>query len=105
MSARALVVVPIVVFVIAGCGGEKSDVSGGVDAINKELATQGAQLDCPKEVDGGEGAEFDCDLKGTQTGKSAKVKMKIVKQGGDLAVDFAGDRAEVQKAIQTVTAG
>jgi hypothetical protein len=95
----------VLAFAAAGCGGEKSDVSGGVDAINKELTAQNAKLDCPKQVDGGEGAKFDCTLKGTQTGKSEKVKMKIVKQNGSLAVDFADDRAAVQSKLQQVTAG
>jgi N-methylhydantoinase B/oxoprolinase/acetone carboxylase alpha subunit len=97
-------VLPVAAILIAGCGGERSNVSGGVDQVNTELAKQGAKLDCPKEVDGGEGAKFDCTLKGTQTGKSTKVKMKIVKSGGSLAVDFNGSAAEVQAAIKQVTA-
>lgn len=104
---RRLIAVPVLLvgLAVAGCGGEKSDVSGGVNAINQELAQQGARLDCPKEVDGGEGATFDCDLKGIRTNKTAKVKMKIVKENDDLAVDFAGSRAEVQAAIRRVTTG
>jgi N-methylhydantoinase B/oxoprolinase/acetone carboxylase alpha subunit len=96
-------VLPVAAVLIAGCGGERSNVSGGVDQVNAELAKQGAQLDCPKEVDGGEGATFECTLKGTQTGKSAKIKMKIVKDKGALAVDFAGSRTEVQAALKQVT--
>jgi hypothetical protein len=106
MNVRRLAVVPVLLaFFAAGCGGEKSNVSGGVNAINQELAQQGARLDCPKEVDGGEGATFDCDLKGIRTNKSTKIKMKIVKENGDLAVDFAGERAAVQAAIKQVTTG
>ena len=104
MIVRRLVAVPVVLAaLIAGCGGEKSDVSGGVNAINQELAQQGARLDCPEEVDGGEGATFECDLRGTQTNKSTKIQMRIVQEGGDLAVDFAGTRAQVQAAIRRVT--
>jgi N-methylhydantoinase B/oxoprolinase/acetone carboxylase alpha subunit len=106
MNVRRLAVVPVLLALfVAGCGGEKSNVSGGVKAINQELAQQGARLDCPKEVDGGEGATFECDLKGIRTNKSAKIKMKIVKENGDLAVDFAGTRAQVQAAIRQVTTG
>lgn len=101
---RILALAPIVLALLAGCGGDESDVSGGVAAVNQELASQGARLDCPKEVDGGAGAEFECDLEGTQTGKSTKVKMRIVEEGGSLAVDFAGGRPEVQRALRQVTA-
>lgn len=100
---RSFAVFPVAAVLIAGCGGSRSNVSGGVGQVNTELAKQGAQLDCPKEVDGGEGATFDCTLKGTQTGKSTKIKMKIVKSGGSLAVDFNGQAAEVQAAIKQVT--
>ena len=101
-----LAVLPILLaLALAACGGEKSDVSGGVDAVNRELVAQDAQLDCPKEVDGGEGTEFGCTLRGTKSNRSAKIDMKIVKEGGELAVDFAGDRAQVQRALRQVTAG
>ena len=104
MNARRLAAVPVLLAAFAaGCGGEKSDVSGGVNAINQELAQQGARLDCPKEVDGGEGATFDCTLRGTRTNKSAPIKMKIVKENDELAVDFAGSRAQVQATIRRVT--
>lgn len=88
--------------VAAGCGGEKTDVSQGVDKLNSQiLSQQGAELDCPDEVDGGEGATFDCTLKATKGGKSADVKMKIVKEGGDLAVDIA-DSNQFEKALAQV---
>lgn len=88
---------------LAGCGGEKSDVSGGVDAINRELAAQGARLDCPDEVEGGEGAQFECELRGTRTNKTTKVTMRIVEENGELAIDFAGARPAVQRALRQVT--
>lgn len=84
-----------------GCGGEKTDVSAGVGELNKQLSAQGAALDCPKEIDGGEGAEFECTLKGTEGGKESKVKLKVVKENGDLAVDIA-DQAQFQSALQSI---
>ena len=90
--------------VAAGCGGEKTDVSQGVNQFNTDiLANQGASLDCPKEVDGGEGTTFDCKLKSTKDdSKSADVQLKIVKQGGNLAVQKA-DEAAFAKALAQVT--
>ena len=90
--------------VAAGCGGEKTDVSQGVEKLNSQvLSQQGAELDCPKEVDGGEGATFDCTMKSTTGDESAKVKMKIVKEGGDLAVDI-DNAADFEKALEQVAA-
>ena len=83
-----------------GCGGETTDVSAGTDDFNKELAAEGASLDCPKEVDGGEGTEFECTLKG-ESGKTSKVKLKVVKQDGDLAVDIV-DQAAFDNSRQEV---
>lgn len=83
-----------------GCGGEKTDVSAGTEDFNKELAAEGSKLECPKEIDGGEGTEFECTLKG-QSGKASKVKLKVVKQGEDLAVDVA-DQAAFDNARQEV---
>jgi hypothetical protein len=106
MIARRLAATTVpLALLFAGCGGDKSNVSGGVKAINQELARQNARLDCPTEVDGGAGATFQCDLRGTKTNKSTKIKMKIVKENGDLAVDFADNRARVQAAIRQVTGG
>jgi hypothetical protein len=82
-----------------GCGGETTDVSAGTADFNKELAQEGSKLDCPKEVDGGEGTEFECTLTGK--GGEEKVKLKVVKQGGDLAVDTA-DQAAFDTARQKV---
>ena len=87
---------------IVACGGEKTDVSGGVDKLNQTLAAGNVELDCPKTVDGGEGTTFDCTVKSKQGGgKEAKVKLKVVKQGGDLAVDI-DDQAAFGRAIQQV---
>src|SRR5688572_7920032 len=83
------VVAALSVFAIA-CGEERTDVSQGVDKLNSQvLSQQGAELDCPDEVDGAEGATFDCTMKSTSGDKTAEVKMKIVEEGGDLAVDIA----------------
>jgi hypothetical protein len=102
---RARLVLPCVgaALFLAACGGERTDVSQGVKNINDQvLSSQGASLDCPKEIDGGEGATFDCKLKGTETGKEASVKMKVTKQGKDLAVDIA-DQPAFQTALTQVT--
>jgi protein-tyrosine-phosphatase len=99
----ALALVTVAAFVAAGCGGTKTDVSGGVDNLNQRLTQQGipAKLDCPKQVDGGAGTEFDCTLAATQGGKSTKVKMQVQKEGKNLVVDVK-DQATFEKAIQTV---
>jgi len=75
-----------------GCGA-KTDVSAGVEDFNKDLAGEGLALDCPKEVKGGEGTEFDCTLKGTRNGKSVPVKLKVAKEEGDLVIDAADQKA------------
>jgi hypothetical protein len=90
---------------VAACGGERTDVSAGVQKINDDLlAPQGAALECPKEIDGGEGAEFECTLKATEGDASSKVKMKVTKQGDALAVDVA-DQAAFSKALAGIIGG
>ena len=92
----------VVVGVAAGCGGETTDVSGGVKDLNNDLKGQGAELDCPKEVDGGEGTEFECTLKATEGDTSEKVDLKVDKEGDDLVVNVV-DRAKFDAALQKVT--
>lgn len=88
---------------VAGCGGEKTDVSAGIDKLNSQiLSQQGAELDCPDEIDGGEGTEFDCTMKALEGDASAPVKMKVVKEDGELAVDIA-DEAQFDKALAEVS--
>lgn len=89
---------------LAACGEERSDVSAGVDAMNRELGREGVRLDCPDEVDGAARATFHCQLKGAQTRRTVRVEMRIVEEDGDLAVDFAGERERVRTAIAQVTA-
>jgi hypothetical protein len=90
---------------VAGCGGTKTDVSAGVDEFNSAvLAAQGAELDCPKEIDGGEGTEFECDLNATEGEGSEKVKLKVTKEGDNLAVDVS-DKDAFNEALATVTGG
>jgi len=88
--------------VVNGCGTEVTDVSQAVDGINKELESVGASIDCPgeKEV---EGDTFECDLKGKESGKTAKVMLKIVGKEKD-TVDIA-DQAAYDKALQEVVGG
>ena len=93
----------IAALAVAGCGGEKTDVSQGVDKLNSQiLQPQGAKLECPDEVDGGEGTTFECTMKATSGNASAPVTMKIVKEDGELAVDLA-DEQEFDKALAKVT--
>ena len=98
MSILALVAAGAVA---AGCGGEVTDVSQGVDELNKVLGQQGARLDCPDEIDGGEGATFDCTMQSTKGDVSAPVTMKIVEEEGELAVDHADER-EFRQAIEKI---
>lgn len=89
--------------VAAACGGEKTDVSGGVDNLNERLTQQGipAKLECPDEVDGGEGTEFECTLKANEGGKEEKLQMEVQKEGDDLVVDVK-DQAAFEKALASV---
>jgi hypothetical protein len=89
-GGAALVLSAALVFA-TGCG--KTDISKGVDDFNNALSADGLTLDCPKEVKGGEGTEFDCTLKSTRNGKSAPVKLKIGKEEGDLVIDAADQKA------------
>jgi hypothetical protein len=101
----ALALTAVIAAVASGCGGEKTDVSKGIDSYNERLTQQGipAELDCPKEVDGAAGTEFECTLKATEGDKSAKVKMEIRKEDKDLIV-IEKDQKAVERAIQTVVA-
>jgi hypothetical protein len=100
-AAPALAALTIVI--AAGCGGEKTDVSEGVENLNERLSQQAvpAKLECPDEVDGAEGTEFDCDLKASEGDKSQKVKMEISKEGDDYVVDVK-DQASFERALATV---
>ena len=81
----ALALLSITAVVVAGCGGKETDVSGGIDSYNERLTQQGipAKLECPKEVDGGEGTKFECTLKANQGGKEEKVQMEVQKEGDE----------------------
>jgi hypothetical protein len=87
----------------AGCGGETTDVSQGVASINKDLARQKVRLSCPKSIDGGAGAVFTCTLTNTRNHQSTKIKLKVVKQGGKLAVAPVNAKA-YPKALQRIGA-
>jgi hypothetical protein len=101
--SAALALVSVTAVVAAGCGGEKTDVSGGVDNLNERLTQQGipAKLDCPKEVDGGEGTKFECTLKANEGGKEEKIQMEVQKEGDDLVVDVQ-DQQAFEKALASV---
>ena len=103
-SRGGLAVVLASMAVAAGCGGEKTDVSQGVANINKDLLNgQSVRLGCPKEVDGGEGTVFTCTITNTRNKKSTKLKMKVTKQNGQLAVDINSEK-EFQKALERIGA-
>ena len=64
-AGRLLLAVSVVAgALIAGCGGEESDLSGAIADSNKNLAQNGVTLDCPKTVDGGDGTKVKCTLTG-----------------------------------------
>ncbi|HEX8744263.1 MAG TPA: DUF4333 domain-containing protein [Thermoleophilaceae bacterium] len=90
---------------VAGCGGEKTDVTAGVDNLNERLSQQSipAKLQCPDEVDGADGTEFDCTLEATEGDKKEKIKMEISKDGDDYVVDVK-DQAGFERAVATVAA-
>ena len=97
---KNLLSLPVLLAVLAaGCGTEKIDVSGGVENLNSQFAGSGVSIDCPKEIEGGEGTEFDCTLKAA--GTSEKVKLKVVKEEGELKVG-AANQAEFDKAVEKV---
>lgn len=87
----------------AGCG-EKTDVSQGVEETNKQLAAQGAELDCPDEVDGGEGTKFDCDLKSTTGDASETIELEVTKTGDAYGIETV-DRAKFNEALAKVAGG
>ncbi len=104
LARRLAILAPLAVAaaIAAGCGGDKTDVSQGVEELNQTFGQSGVKIDCPDEVDGGEGTEFECTLSGN--GKEEKVKLKVVKQGDDLAVDVA-DQADFQRKLGSVAGG
>jgi len=78
-ARHCLPLIAATALIAIGCAGETTDISAAVDDTNKNL--QGAAtLSCDDEIDGGEGTEFDCTLKG-KGGKTATVKLKIIKDG------------------------
>ena len=99
-TARHALAVTLAAGALAGCG-STTDVSGGVEDTNKDLAAQGAKLECPKEVSGGEGTEFDCKMISSDGSKSIDVKLKVIKQGDDLALAPVSE-TEYNKAIGEV---
>ena len=101
--ALALALVSASAVVAAGCGGKKTDVSGGIDTYNERLSDQGipAKLECPDEVDGHEGTEFECTLEAEQGGRKEEITMEVGKEGDDLIV-IEKDEAALERAIRTV---
>jgi hypothetical protein len=90
----------------AGCGGDKTDVSAVVDTYNDRLSQRGflGRLECPDEVEGREGTEFECTLRAEQGGQTEKVTMEIRKEGDDI-IAMEKDPQEFERAVQTVAGG
>ena len=100
----SLAVVLVSMVAAFGCGSETTDVSQGVANINKDLLNgQGVQLDCPKEVEGAEGTVFTCTLTNRRNKQKTKMRMKVTKQGEDLAVDINSEK-EFERALQKIGA-
>lgn len=89
--------------VAAGCGGETIDVSKGVESINKTLTGQHVHLTCPKTVNGGAGKVFTCTLANTRNHQSTKLRLKVIKQKGQLTVVPVSNK-EASKALQRIGA-
>lgn len=79
-------------------------MSGGVKQIEDNLLQGKATLDCPKEIDGGEGTVFDCTLKATSGDTQEKVQLKVAKENGELAVALA-DPKKFGAAVANVVSG
>jgi hypothetical protein len=107
MKARwrsgGLAVVLVSLATAVGCGGETTDVSQGVDSINKDLAKQRLRLACPKSVNGSAGKVFTCTLTNTRNSKSTKMRLKVAKQNGKLAVAPVNGK-EFPAALQRIGA-
>jgi hypothetical protein len=102
----ALALAGLVAVAGAGCGGKKTDIADAIDARNDAFQQQGVpvRLECPDEVDGHNGTEFDCDLVASRGGGKEKVRMKIDEEGDDLTVDFKDTAAFERTAAQLAAA-
>jgi hypothetical protein len=78
---HALSVAAVATLFAVGCGGETYDITAAVADTNRTLKENKATIDCPSEVDGPVGTKFDCTLKGDESGKTAPVKLEIIKDG------------------------
>lgn len=105
-TAATLALAALAAVLAAGCGGEKTDIGDAIDARNEAFQQQGVpvKLDCPDQVDGQEGTEFDCDLVASTGGDKKKVRMKIDNEGDDLTVDFKDTAAFERTAAQLAAA-
>src|SRR4051794_16363219 len=95
---RILAVSALAGALIVGCGGEETDISGAIADSNKNLAQNGASIDCPKKVDGGDGTKVKCTIKGKETGKTAPLELKV--QNGALV---PVDQQAYEAAVHQVT--
>jgi hypothetical protein len=79
--SSTLSVTAVAALFAVGCGGVTTDITAAVKDTNTNLKPNGVTMTCPDEVDGDTGTKFDCTLKGTKSGKSEKVNLKLIKDG------------------------
>ena len=82
------------------CGDDTVSTDEAVQAFNRQVEVREVRLMCPEEVDGAS-KEFDCQLQGTKTGKTATVKMAPLERESDV-LDVA-DSAAFRNAVAEVT--
>ncbi len=70
-----------------------------METFNRVAEARQVKLICPEEVD--KGAEFECTLEGTNTGKTAKVKMEAISDEDDFL--DAADGPAFKNAVEQVT--
>ncbi len=70
-----------------------------VETFNRVAEARQVKIMCPEEVD--KGAEFECTLQGTNTGKTAQVRMEAMNDEDDYL--DAADGPAFNNAVQQVT--
>ncbi|MBA2505977.1 MAG: DUF4333 domain-containing protein [Thermoleophilaceae bacterium] len=84
MRALATITALLIALGLAACGTETTDITQGEAEITKELKPAGGSFECPDEVEGGEGAKFECTAKGP--GGDQVVPMTLDTEDGELAI-------------------
>jgi hypothetical protein len=102
-SLRALALAPLILVLTigAGCGEKRTDITAAVADFNSQFGGVFV-LDCPDEVDGGEGTTFDCTLSSAEGEVSETVEFQVTDQDGDLVIDYT-DEEQVDAAIERIS--